>query len=84
MATSRFALITHRGHYCVEDGQRRERIEGSCLSVKYPASKGAVKRYAQRLQEEWEVRLANSNGDVRGVREALPEREVASAASELL
>lgn len=60
MATSRFALITHRGHYCVEDGQRRERIEGSCLSVKYPASKGAVKRYAQRLNEEWEARRGNT------------------------
>lgn len=54
--TSRFALIEHRGHFCVEDGHRRERVAGSCLSVKYPASKGAVRRWARRLNEEWRSR----------------------------
>lgn len=61
--TSRFAVIEHRGHYCVEDGHRRERIEGSCLSARYPASKGAVRRYAQRLQEEWKRRQGDGGAD---------------------
>jgi hypothetical protein len=62
--TSRFALIEHRGHWCVEDTHRHERVEGTCLSMKYRANKKAVERGRDMRNEHWEAR--NGGGVVEG------------------